>query len=296
MSQYSSKWIQVSEPSPRVLLVELARTPVNAFCVELWEAYSRLFDTLEEDAYDVRALVLASAFPKYFTAGLDLKDSSSLGSTSTIDAARTALAKRKYILAFQKALCAPERAAFPVIVALHGHIIGVGVDMIGGCDVRMAAENAVFSIKEVDIGFAPGLGTLAFLQKITSNMSLVRELTYTARNFSAREALDIGLVSRVVPGGRNEVVQAALNLAEVIASKSPVAAVGVKELLRHSRDNSVADNLAYTAMWNGVALRTRDMEDIINAKLQGKKGTESQIPFAPLVSRAPNCVNSGPKL
>ncbi|KAF4620852.1 hypothetical protein D9613_001053 [Agrocybe pediades] len=246
MSHYSSKSIRVSEPSSRVLLVELARTPVNAFCVELWEAYSRLFDTLEEDAYDVRALVLASAFP--------------------------------------------------VIVALHGHIIGVGVDMIGGCDVRMAAEDAVFSIKEVDIGFAPGLGTLAFLPKITSNISLVRELTYTARNFSAGEALDIGLVSRVVPGGRNEVVQAALNLAEVIASKSPVAAVGVKELLRHSRDNSVADNLAYTAMWNGVALRTRDMEDIINAKLQGKKGTESEIPFAQLVSRALNCVNSGPKL
>jgi len=44
---------------------------VNAFCVELWESYDRLFGLLEADAYDVRALVLASAFPKYFTAGLD---------------------------------------------------------------------------------------------------------------------------------------------------------------------------------------------------------------------------------
>jgi len=69
-------------------------------------------------------------------------------------------------------------------------------------------------------------------------MSLVRELTYTARTFSAKEALKIGLVSDVVPGGRDEVVKEAVKLARVIAAKSPVAVAGVKELLRHARDNS----------------------------------------------------------
>jgi len=75
-----------------------------------------------------------------------VKDDSSLGSTAT-DPARTAMAKRKYLLAFQKALHAPERVSFPVIAALHGHVIGVGVDMIGGCDVRLAAEDAKFCVK-----------------------------------------------------------------------------------------------------------------------------------------------------
>lgn len=63
------------------------------------------------------------------------------------DAARTALQTRKYLSEFQHAICAPERSSFPVIVALHGHVIGLGIDLIGPCDIRYAASTASFSIK-----------------------------------------------------------------------------------------------------------------------------------------------------
>ena len=63
------------------------------------------------------------------------------------DAARTAFQTREYIFEFQHAICAPERSSFPVIVALHGHVIGLGIDLIGPCDIRYAASNASFSIK-----------------------------------------------------------------------------------------------------------------------------------------------------
>ncbi|KAG6853866.1 hypothetical protein C0991_000473 [Blastosporella zonata] len=91
--------------------------------------------------------------------------------------------------------------------------------------------------KEVDIGLAPDIGTLAHLPKITGNLSLVRELTYTGRFFSAPEAQNMGLVSRVVEGGHDAVVAAALELAKVIASKSPVAVTGAKHLITHARDH-----------------------------------------------------------
>ena len=65
----------------------------------------------------------------------------------------------------------------------------------------------------------------------------MRELTYTARPFSAAEAEKLGLVSKVVQGGRDEVVKEALELAKVIASKSPVAVSGSKHLITHSRDH-----------------------------------------------------------
>lgn len=82
------------------------------------------------------------------------------------------------------------------------------------------------------------MGTLAYLPKITGNQSLVRELTYTGRFFSAEEADKLGLVSKVVQGGRDEVVAAALELGKTIASKSPVAVSGAKHLITHSRDHT----------------------------------------------------------
>jgi len=113
------------------------------------------------------------------------------------------------------------------------------------------------TLQEVDFGLAPDVGSLAFLPKITGNDSLVRELTYTARPFSAIEAEKLGLLSKVVQGGRDEVVREALQIAKLIASKSPVAVASSKHLISHSRDHSVAENLSYTSVWNAAALMTK---------------------------------------
>lgn len=158
----------MSEPYPQVLHIELARGPVNAFNTEYWRAYGKTFEDLTTDGYDVRVAVVSSMFAKTFTAGLDracivstpnviltfvlsVHDASDLGSNGTsdggLDTARTVFARRKMLGAFQRAISSPERAPFPVIVALHGHVIGLGVDLIGACDIRCAAENALFSIK-----------------------------------------------------------------------------------------------------------------------------------------------------
>lgn len=63
------------------------------------------------------------------------------------DNARASLQTRKKLLALQHAVAAPERAPFPVIAAVHGHVIGLGVDLISACDIRYAASNSTFSVK-----------------------------------------------------------------------------------------------------------------------------------------------------
>ena len=266
---------------------------MNAFTTEFWIEYGKLLDSLIHDGYDIRAVVLSSVLPKVFTAGIDCTyfpqpydihihepdsavtdfDNGSLGSGE--DSARMAFQTRKIIDEFHRIVTAPQRAPFPVITALHGHVIGLGVDLIAACDIRYAASNTSFSIKvcsrdifvlstsssifwqEIDIGVAPHIGTLAFLPKITGNDSLVRELTYTARPFSAIEAEKLGLVSKVVEGGRDEVIKAALELAKLIATKSPVAVASSKHLISHSRDHSVPENLSYTSVWNSSSLMTK---------------------------------------
>ena len=107
------------------------------------------------------------------------------------------------------------------------------------------------------MGLAPDIGSLAFLPKITGNHSLVRELTDTARPFSAIEAEKFGLVSKVVKGGRDDVIKEALELAKLIASKSPVAVTSSKHLISHARDHSVAENMSYTSVWNSASLMTK---------------------------------------
>ena len=115
----------------------------------------------------------------------------------------------------------------------------------------------VIVCQEVDIGLAPDIGSLAFLPKITGNDSLVRELAYTARPFSANEALKLGLISKLIEGGREEVIKEALELAKLIATKSPIAVASAKHLISHSRDHTVAENLSYTTVWNSAALMTK---------------------------------------
>ncbi|KAK7457256.1 hypothetical protein VKT23_010555 [Stygiomarasmius scandens] len=271
--EFSSKWLTVSEVVPHVVHVEIARGPVNAFNNELWRAYGALFERLANEGGDIRAVVISSAFPKIFTAGLDLGDAGNLSqdtNSETTDPARIALNLHKHIKEIQYAIGSPERCPFPVIASIHGMAVGIGVDLTSACDIRYAASNARFTIKEVDIGIAADVGTLAYLPKITGNMSLVRELAYTADWFSAAEAEKAGLVSRVVEGGRDDVLAASIELAKRIASKSPVAVAGTKKLITHARDHSVAENLDYTVIWNSATLQTKDMAESIAAN-RGKR-------------------------
>ena len=154
------------------------------------------------------------------------------------DPARRALLTRTSVRDFQHAIGAPTRTPQPVIAAVHGVAFGLALDALSAVDVRLAAADAAFSIKEVDVGLAPDVGTLARLPRLVGNASLLGELALTGRVFGAQDALRLGLVSRVVPGSRDEVVRAALELACEIARKSPVAVVGVKRFVAHARDHS----------------------------------------------------------
>ncbi|KAF7798218.1 hypothetical protein EIP86_009435 [Pleurotus ostreatoroseus] len=263
----SGKLVQVSFPEPHVALVQLSRAPVNAFTEEFWTEYARIFDTISAEP-DVRAVVLASSLPKLFSAGIDFTALGTLKSDQ--DPGRHALQLRRHIKLFQDCISATERCPVPVLAAVHGVAYGLSIDIISACDVRYAAENVRFSIKEVDVGLAADIGTLARLPKIAGNHSLVHELAYTAREFGADEATRMGLVSRVVPGGRDEVLAAALETAGVIARKSPIAVVGTKRVLLHARDHTVEENLEYVTTWNSAMLQSTDLETSLKAAMAKK--------------------------
>jgi delta(3,5)-delta(2,4)-dienoyl-CoA isomerase len=125
------------------------------------------------------------------------------------------------------------------------------------------------SIKEVDIGLAADIGTLTRMPKIVGSFAWIKEVALSARVFGAEEALRVGFVSQVKES-KAKALEAAMEIAALLASKSPVAVQGTKELLNHARDNTVASSLRYTGVWNSAAIQTSDVE---RAMLSGLKKT-----------------------
>ncbi|KAJ3103193.1 putative enoyl CoA hydratase [Phlyctochytrium planicorne] len=246
-----------------VVHVELNRPKkLNAMNSVFWKEMRKCFAEIRDDK-EVLAVVISGGECKGFTAGLDLAD----GMLSLEgEPARVAMRILPEIEALQQSFTAIEESGKAVIAAVHGFCIGGGIDLITACDIRLCSADAVFSVKEVDIGLAADVGTLQRLPKVVGNQSWVREVCLTARNFGAAEALTVGLVSKVL-SSKAEVIEEAMKIATIIAAKSPIATIGTKRVLNYSRDHTVAEGLHYVALWNSVMLNTEDVPVAATATL-----------------------------
>ena len=215
----------------------------------MWIELGQLFNQLSYDPA-VRVIVLSGAGDKAFTAGLDVKAASEglLSGDSDADPARKATQMRRHVGSFQDCITAVERCEKPVIVAMHGYSLGLAIDLSSAADVRVCARDVKFAVKEVDIGLAADIGTLSRLPKIVGSFGWVKEVAMTARIFGAEEALRVGFVNAVYES-KAKAVDAALEMATLMASKSPVAVQGTKELLNWSRDHNVQDGMFVFSFW-----------------------------------------------
>ncbi len=235
----------------------------NAMSPDFWADLPRLMSEFSCDE-TIRCVVL-SGEGKHFSGGMDLAAFADIAKLFENEPGRAAHAMRETILRLQDAFNAIECAPFPVIAAIHGACIGGAIDLITACDMRIASKDAFFSIEEIHIGMAADVGTLQRLPKLIAP-AVAAELAYTGRRFSADEALGFGLVSAVLDTPE-AVLEAAFELAESIAQKSPLAIAGIKRNLAYARDHSVADGLDYIATWNGGMLRPTDLMTAVQAKM-----------------------------
>ncbi|CAO3619295.1 unnamed protein product [Cunninghamella echinulata] len=273
MSRYQYETVKV-DIIDKVAHVQLNRPKkLNAFNPALIHNVGQAFRDIGADS-DIRAVVV-SGNGRMFTAGLDLSDTG-ITSVSDGDIARLVYQKRAHLKHFQNAFTAIEECDKPVIAAIHSGCYGAGVDMVTACDIRYCSKDALFCVKEVDVGLAADVGSLQRLPKVIGNQSLVRELCYTGRDFLADEALQHGLVNRIFDT-KEQLVDGALKLAALIASKSPVAVVGTKHNLLYSRDHSVSEALAYTTTWSSAMLNTEDIPKSFQAFVTKKPATYSKL-------------------
>ncbi|MEA2626243.1 MAG: enoyl-CoA hydratase [Candidatus Binatota bacterium] len=231
----------------------------NAMGAAFWNELPAAMDEITRDEA-IRAAVVAGR-GRDFTVGLDLKAMQGLLSGGPAAASRLGFLDE--ILRLQRSITAVARCPKPIIAAIHGWCLGGGIDLATACDLRYAARDAVFSIRETRIAIVADVGTLQRLPAIVGK-GHVAELAYTGRDFDAEHAERIHLVNRVLPDAETTVA-AARATAEEIAANSPLAVQGTKRVLEYCEGKSVDDGLQYVATWNAAFLESDDLKEAMRA-------------------------------
>jgi enoyl-CoA hydratase/carnithine racemase len=199
------------EKQEQVITITLHNPPVNAVSTKVLNALNKAFDDAEKDA-DARCIILAGAGEKAFCAGGDMREEKDFGDPETARAFRTL---------GRNTLNRIENGKMPVIAAIHGYCIGGGTALGWVCDIRVAAENSVFRAGDAYLGILPswGMGLTRLPRYVGRNRAL--DILLIGENFGAKEAFDLGLVTRVVP--RAKLMDECNAVARRICKASPTA-------------------------------------------------------------------------
>jgi 2-(1,2-epoxy-1,2-dihydrophenyl)acetyl-CoA isomerase len=208
---------------------------LNAYTTEMGDEVVAAFRALRDDAA-VRAVVLTGA-GRAFCAGVDLEHLKAHQAGASAGKGPR-LGEEDFLRTFPLELLAFPK---PVIAAVNGAAIGVGVTMILPCDVRLAAAGAKLGLTFAKLGILPGLGSTHLLPRLVGRARAM-ELVLSARVISADEAAQIGLVSRVVPDGA--LLGEARGLAAELAACRPEVLAAAKAALLYGEEHSMAEAMA----------------------------------------------------
>lgn len=219
---------------------------------------------------DVRAIVIRST-GEQFTFGIDLGAMGEMFGAAFSEGgqAQERLAFRCRIRTVQSAVGSLASCPTPVVAAIHGRCIGVGLDLVTAADLRYASTDALISAREVKVGIVADLGTLQRLPLLIGQ-SNTRELALTGDDVTARRAHEMGLVNGVLDD-RWALYAHAQAVAERIAANPPLAVQGVKHVLNEAVQQHISNGLDYVATWNAAALPSRESQDAVASILTHRR-------------------------
>lgn len=266
----------------KVAHVQLKRPDAfNSMIASFWTELPQIVREIDASA-SARAIVISST-GKHFSAGMDLEVFSGGSSLSVGPGVTEEGRKRAYmwmmVQHLQDSFTALEQARIPVLCAIQGGCIGGAIDMVSAADMRYCSADAFFCVMEINIGMTADVGTLQRLPKIIPE-GIARELAYTGDRMPARRALECGLVNQVFED-HDSLVEGVLEIAGRIATRSPLAIWGTKEMINYTRDHSVADGLRYIAGWQSGMFQPADMVEEFAAKGEKRAPIFEELPEPP---------------
>ncbi|WP_287977509.1 crotonase/enoyl-CoA hydratase family protein [Sphingomonas sp.] len=229
---------------------------MNALDPAMFDALAATIDDLKART-DVRCVVL-SGEGRAFCAGLDMAAMASGGSGIDLDSRTHGIANLAQYVAWGW-----RELPMPVIAALHGVVLGGGLQIASGADVRIAHPATRLAIRELHWGIVPDMAGIALWRTLARD-DVLRELTYTAREFDAVAAAEYGLVTRVSEDPLGE----AMALARDIAGRNPHAIRGAKRLYNLAADSDAAGALRAESDEQLKLLRSPNQMEQVKANME----------------------------
>lgn len=231
----------------------------NATSYEMWLALPIVLDAYVNDP-GVRVIVLKGAGKKAFSAGADI---------SQFKEKRTdPEAVKEYNAAADRASRALRECLKPTIAMIRGYCIGGGTAIAVGCDLRIAAEDARFGVPAAKLGLGyrfEGIRRLASLV----GPAFTAEIFFTSRQFSAQEALEMGLVNRMVPAA--ELESCTRGIADSISANAPLTVAAVKRALLEYQKDPVERDLALCQRMVEACFASEDYREGQSAFMEKRK-------------------------
>lgn len=249
------------------LLVELKNTTLvitinrekslNSLSVDTVKELQDVFGEFEENE-NIRCVILTGAGGKAFVAGADIEELSQLDIKSGQKFSKRGLKLMESIQDF----------SWPVIAAVNGYALGGGCELALACDIRLASVTAKLGQPEVNLGVMTGFGGSQRLPRIVGR-GKATQLILTGEMISAQEAHRIGLVDEVYPP--EELMPKAMAMAELIASKAPVAVKFSKYCINKGLDETLEDGCELEEEKFGEVCGTKDKNEGTRAFLEKRK-------------------------
>ena len=223
----------------------------NAVSLPMWQGLFDAVSAFAEDP-DVRVIVLKGAGEKAFVSGADISEFEEKRSSEETIAAYNAVSHR--------ATATLHNVNKPTIAMIRGYCVGGGVAVALSCDMRIAAEGSTFAVPAAKLGLGYEFDGVRKLVDVVGP-SFAREIFYTARQFSAQEAVTMGLVNRLVPvDGLESYVR---DYAGTIAANAPLTVGSIKTLVAQAlKDESERDE----ALCEAVVRRCFESADYVEGR------------------------------
>lgn len=255
VSEYSRfDHFQVKELEAGIVVVTINRPKRgNSFDQTTWTQYGAILSKLDNDG-SVKVIIL-NGTGKNFSAGLDLGFAGTFQKQYAGDSPEEKLQKiYGFVKQFQHGISKGASIGIPIISVSQGASIGLALDILATTSIRIATSDSVFSIREIQLGFAADIGSLQRLPGLFSNKSVFNELALTGRNFGAKEARALGFISKIAPN-LDAAFSEAVKVAQEINKNQSVAIRGTKESVRFILEGgSVEQGLENIAVYNGTNL------------------------------------------
>lgn len=228
----------------------------NAMSQAMGEAFAREVAGLVR-AEGLRAVVLTGA-GRAFSAGGDLDMIQARADEGAAEPGVARRAIRDTMRAFYKLFLSVRDLPCPTVAAINGHAVGAGLCVALACDLRLVSREAKLGLNFTRLGLQPGMGATWTLPRLIGT-ARAAELLYTSRLVSGQEAADLGMASRAL--APEEVLPAALALAEEIAACAPLAVDGVKRSLARSAAATLEDQLSFEAEVQAACFESADVHE-----------------------------------